>query len=161
AADAERAAAHERAVAAGAAAAATRARLEELNARLAEEEARGIARAARRIGGRRGGAGPGAPPPLRAPPPARPPRASPAYIAAAADVPGLTRERGGLIVGERAAVAAGTDDARERRFRDAVSAAGGGILDGAIRRDSAGAARRILARSAWLPDLGACLALQG
>ena len=161
AADAERAAAHERAVAAGAAAAATRARLDELNARLAEEEARGIARAARRIGGRRVDEDLDVDPPLRAAVETALAEASRAYIVAAADVPNLTRERGGLIVGERASVAAGSDDARERRFRDAVSAAGGGILEGAIRRDSAGAARRILARAAWLPDLGACLALQG
>ncbi len=52
-ADAERAAAHQRAVTASASAATLRARLDGLEARLAEEETRGIARAARRAGGRR------------------------------------------------------------------------------------------------------------
>ena len=30
----------------------------------------------------------------------------------------------------------------------------------AVRRDTGGAARRVLARAAWLPDLAACLAIQ-
>ena len=51
--DADRAAAHERAVGASARAAAVRAQLDGLQGRLAEDEARGIARAARRLGGRR------------------------------------------------------------------------------------------------------------
>jgi chromosome segregation protein len=41
-----------------------------------------------------------------------------------------------------------------------LAAAGGGILDAAVRRDSLGAARRLLARCVWLPVLSACLAIQ-
>jgi chromosome segregation protein len=160
AADAERAAAHERAIAAGAAAAALRARLEEMTARLAEDESRGIARAARRVGGHRVDEDLDVDPPLRGAIETALAGASRAYIVGAAEVPSFNRERGGLIVGERAAAPAGNEDARDRRFREAVSAAGGGFLDVAIRRDPAGAARRILARAAWLPDLAACLAIQ-
>ncbi len=55
---------------------------------------------------------------------------------------------------------AGPEDARERRFRETIQAAGGGTLDAAVRRDATGAVRRLLARAAWLPDLAACLDVQ-
>ena len=160
AADAERAAAHERAVAASAAAAEVRVRLDGLQARLAEEETRGIARAARRSGGRRVDEDLSIDPPLRAAAEAALAGATRAYVVPADAIPGLATERGSLVVAERAAGPAAADDVRERRFREAVAGAGGGILDAAVRRDVTGAARRILARAAWLPDLAACLAIQ-
>ncbi len=89
-----------------------------------------------------------------------------AYVVRGDAVPSLAAERGALIVAERAAApateaAAGiSSDARERRFRDALSEAGGGLLIDAIRRDDTGAARRALRRAAWLPDLATCLAIQ-
>jgi chromosome segregation protein len=160
AAEAARATAHERAVAAGAAAAASRAHLDELRARLAEEEARGIARAAKRVGGRRVDEDLDVDPGFRAAVGAALADRSRAYVVGSATVGSLARERGGVVVEERAAVALPPDDAKDRQFRETVAAAGGGSLDTAVRRDGTGVARRLLARVAWLPDLDACLAVQ-
>jgi chromosome segregation protein len=158
--DADRGAAHERAVTASASAAAVRARLDGLEGRLVEEESRGIARAARRAGGRRVDEDLAIDPALRAAAEAALAEATRAYVVAADSVQALAAERGSLVVAERAAGSTGPEDARERRFREALAAAGGGTLDSAVRRDTTGAARRLLARSAWLPDLAACLAIQ-
>jgi chromosome segregation protein len=160
AADAERAAAHEAAVAASAAAAAMQAQLDALTARLAEEETRGIARAARRAGGRRLDEDLMIDPPLRSAVEAALAEAIRAYVVGADAVQALAAERGSLVVLERSAGPIAPGDARERRFREALAVAGGGTLDAAVRRDATGAARRILARAAWLPDLAACLAIQ-
>ncbi len=160
AADAERAAAHERAVAVSATTAAARARLDGLEGRLAEEESRGIAKAARRVGGRRLDEDLSIDPSLRAATEAALAETTRAYIVGADAVALLAAERGSLVVAERAAGAAAPDDQRERRFREALTTAGGGTLDGAVLRDATGAARRLLARAAWLPDLTACLAIQ-
>jgi chromosome segregation protein len=65
-----------------------------------------------------------------------------------------------LLIEERFTGSEPTSDAATRRCLDAVADAGGGRLADAIRRDGSGAARRLLARAVWLPDLGACLALQ-
>jgi chromosome segregation protein len=159
-ADAERAAAHERAVGASARSADVRARLDAVEGRLAEEETRGIARAARRSGGRRVDEDLSIDPPLRAAAEAALAGATRAYVVPGDAVAGMSRERGALVVAERATGPVPADDARERRFRDALAAAGGGTLDAAVRRDVTGAARRLLARAAWLPDLAACLAMQ-
>ncbi len=158
--DADRAAAHERAVTASARAAAVRAQLDGLEARLAEDEARGIARAARRHGGRRLDEDLAIDPPLRAAAEAALAAMTRAYVVPGDAVTSLASERGTLVVAERTTGSAAPDDARERRFREAVAAAGGGTLDTAVRRDTTGAARRLLARAAWLPDLAACLAIQ-
>jgi len=158
--DAGRAAAHERAVTASARAAAVRAQSDGLEARLAEDEARGIARAARRIGGRRLDEDLAIDPPLRAAVEAALAAMTRAYIVPADAVTSLAAERGALVVAERASGSAVPDDARERTFREVVAAAGGGTLEAAVRRDTSGAARRLLARAAWLPDLAACLAIQ-
>jgi chromosome segregation protein len=141
--------------------AAVGAQLDALRTRLAEEESRGIARAARRVGGRRLDEDLVIDPAFRPAAEAALADAGRAYVVGAAAVPSLAAERGSLVVAERARVPAGSDDARERRFRDQLAVAGGGTLDGAIRRDTHGAARRLLARSGWLPDLAACLAIQG
>ena len=158
--DAERAAAHERAVTASASAAAVRARLDGLEGRLVEEESRGIARAARRAGGRRVDEDLSIDPALRAAAEAALAEATRAYVVGADSVQALAAERGSLVVAERATGTTAPGDARDRRFREALAAAGGGTLDGAVRRDTTGAARRLLARAAWLPDLAACLAIQ-
>ncbi|MEA2611764.1 MAG: chromosome segregation protein, partial [Chloroflexota bacterium] len=158
--DADRAAAHERAVSASAAAAAARARLTDLEVRLAEEGSRGIGRAARRAGGRRLDEDLAIDPALRAAAEAALADAIRAYLVTGDAVRSLAAERGSVIVAERAAGPAAAEDARERRFREALAAAGGGTLDEAVRRDSTGAVRRLLARAAWLPDLAACLAIQ-
>ena len=158
--EAARASAHERAVTASARAASVRAQLDGLEARLAEDEARGIARAARRVGGRRLDEDLAVDPPLRAAAEATLAAMTRAYVVPADAVSSLATERGALVIAERASGPGGADDPRERRFREALAAAGGGTLDTAVRRDTTGAARRLLARAAWLPDLDACLAIQ-
>ena len=78
-------------------------------------------------------------------------------------MPDIAGQRGALIVEERTSAGASAGVAtepRERRFRDALAGVGGGLLADAIRRDGAGAASRVLARAAWVPDLAAGLAIQ-
>jgi chromosome segregation protein len=157
---ANRAAADERAVGVGASMASVRGRLDALAARLAEDEARGIARAARRLGGRRLDEELDLEPGFRRAAETALAEATRAYIVGSDTVVALAGERGTLLVAERAAGAPASDDPRERRFRDRLSEAGGGTLDAAIRRDPNGAARRLLARAAWLPDLAGCLTIQ-
>jgi chromosome segregation protein len=159
-AEAVRVAAADRSARAGAIVAASRGRLASLESRLAEDDLRGISRAARRHGGRRVDDDLVVEPGLRAAVEAALAGAARAYIVAAAAVPELGTERGVIVVGERAGTAAMAADAKERRFRDALAAAGGGMLAEAVGRDGAGAARRLLAHAAWLPDLAACLAIQ-
>ena len=159
-AEAARVNADEHAAGAGATLASVRARLSALESRLAEEEARGIARAARRVGGHRLDEDLAIAPEFRPAAEAALAEATRAYVVGADVVASLANERGSLVVAERAASSAAADDAGERRFRERLAAAGGGILDTAVRRDSLGAARRLLARCAWLPDLSACLAIQ-
>ena len=139
-----------------------RARLDGLEARLAEEEARGIARAARRVGGRRLDEDLAIEPRLRAAAEAALADATPRLRRRPADaVPALAGgARLALVVTERVAARPAADD----RTRAPVP----GGPRGGRRRDPrrggparpGGAARRILARAAWLPDLAACLAIQ-
>ena len=160
AAEAERSAAEARAVGAEADLAAVQNRTRSLEARLAEEEGRGIAKAARRHGGRRVDEELVIDPGLRAAVEAALGEATRAYLVKSSTVTDLATERGALIVEERASAAAPTADARERRFLDAVSTAGGGLLADAVQRDGNGAARRLLSRAAWVPDLASCLSVQ-
>ena len=134
--------------------------LEALVARLAEEESRGIARAARRSGGRRLDEDLVIDPAFRRAVEAALAQAIRAYVVGADAVAGLATERGSLVVADRTQASAASGDARERRFREQLAAAGGATLDGVVQRDPGGAARRLLARCAWLPDLAACLAIQ-
>jgi chromosome segregation protein len=160
-AEAERAAMADRAAATSAAAAGLRGRAEALADRLAEEERRPIARAARKAGGRRLDEDLAVDPDLRAAVEAALADRARAYLVASADVADLAGERGRLLVEERLAGAVPDPDAATRRCLDAVAAAGGGQLADAVRRDATGGVRRLLARSVWLPDLAACLAIQG
>ncbi len=165
-ADAARTSAESRSAAAQAGLAAATARQRILESRLAEEEGRGIARAAKRLGGRRLDEDLVVDTSLRSAVEAALAEAARAYVVRGDAVPSLAAERGALIVAERAAAppteaaAGASSDARERRFRDALSDAAGGLLIDAIRRDDTGAARRALRRAAWLPDLATCLAIQ-
>ena len=120
AAEAERSAAEARAVAAEADLAAVQGRARSLEARLAEEEGRGIAKAARRHGGRRVDEELVIDPGLRAAVEAALGEATRAYLVKASAIADLSTERGALIVEERASAAAPAADARERRFLDAV-----------------------------------------
>ena len=158
--DALRAAAADRVARLNSMAATARGRLQSLEARIAEDEARGIARAAKRQGGRRVDDDLVVEPAFRAAVEAALAGATRAYVVASAAVTDLGAERGLVVVEERTGTAPGPADARERRFRDALATAGGGILADAVGRDGAGVARRLLAHAAWLPDLAACLAIQ-
>ncbi len=143
-----------------------RARVAAAEARLAEDESRGIARAARRLGGRRVDADLEVDPQFRAAIELALGELGRGYIVSRAAVEGLAGERGWLVVdhprtaepgaGGRAARDAGTG-----AFRDRLAMLGGGLLAEAIRRDDAGAVRTLLERTAWTPDLAAALELQG
>jgi len=142
-----------------------RGRLEALEARLAEDEARGIARAARKVGGRRIDEDLAVEPGLRRAVEAALSEAARAYLVDAATVPGLAAERGMLVVdrsgdpGQGSVVADDQPDAAAEARRRAAVLGGGSLLD-SVRRDGTGAARALLARALWLPDLTACLAIQ-
>jgi chromosome segregation protein len=159
-AEADRVAATERAAVASAAVAALRGRVDALAAHLDEDERRPIARAARRSGGRRLDEDLAVDPELRAAVEAALADRARAYLVAADHVTDLATERGRLVVEERLNGGEPASDAATRRCLDAVAEAAGGRLADAVRRDTSGAARRILARAVWLPDLPACLALQ-
>ncbi len=161
-ADARRRSAEEREAGLAAALAAQRARLEALDARLREDEERGIARAARRRGGRRLDDELQVEPRLRAAVESTLDELARAYVVDAATTVALAGERGVLVVRERAT----TDDwpasqtAAERRFIDRLTAAGGSHLADAIRRDPSHSVARVLARSAVVDDLPTALGLQ-
>ena len=160
-AEAERATTADRAAAASAAVAGLRGRAESLADRLAEEERRPIARAARKAGGRRLDEDLAVDPGLRAAVEAALADRARAYLVAAANVADLAGERGRLLVEEQLAGTVSDPDPATSRCLGAVAAAGGGRLGDAVRRDATGAVRRLLARAVWLPDLAACLTVQG
>jgi chromosome segregation protein len=168
AADGARRAATDRAATLGSVLAAARGRHESLARRLAEDEERGIARAARRLGGRRVDEDLGVEPSLRAAVEAALGDLARAYVVDRAGAAGLGAERGHVVVRECLAsadrttgsAAAAASAAELRRVDDAVSAVGGGRLADALRRDPAGVVRPLLARVVWAPDLAAVLELQ-
>lgn len=137
-----------------------RGRLEALERRIAAEEERGIARAARRRGGRQVDADLLVDASLRSAVETALADRRRAYVVGRAAVIDLAAERGALIVEERLAAQPLPAGVAERRCRDRVAALGGGMLEDAIRRDPSGAVRRLLRRAAWLPDLDSCLQLQ-
>ena len=154
----------ERAAKAGTTLAGARGRLEQLERRLAEEEDRGIARAARRLGGRRVDEDLGIEPSLRAAVEAALGELARAYVIERGGATTLAGERGHVIVRERLAAAekvAGGGTAGEiRRLEDALAAVAGGRLTDAVRRDPNGAVRALLGRTVWTPDLAAALEVQ-
>ncbi len=72
----------------------------------------------------------------------------------------LRTRRATLLLPEVPAKAGRGADRDAARIEVAVAAAGGGPLTGAIRRDPAGHVARLLARTFWVPDLEAALALR-
>ncbi len=160
-AEAARQAAAERAAALGSALAAQRGRLEALAVRLVEEESRGIAKAAKRRGGRRLDEELVVEPGLRAAVEAALDEAARAYLVNRDAVGELASERGMLVIADRAAAATGTaGGSGERRFLDRLADLGGTPLADAVRRDPTGAVTRLLGRAVAMPDLDAALALQ-
>ena len=160
--EARRRTAAERAGAAGAALAAQDARLAALDERIREDDQRGIARAAKRRGGRRLDEELVVEPGLRAAVEAALDELSRAYVVDESAAGALAAERGMLVVRERAAGsdAPATPDAVTRRFLDRLAAAGGTRLADAIRRDPSGSVAAVLARTAAVDDLATALALQ-
>ncbi|MEO6207677.1 MAG: chromosome segregation protein SMC [Candidatus Limnocylindrales bacterium] len=159
-AEADRGAAADAAARVSAAVAALGGRLRALTERLDDEERRPIARAARKVGGRRLDDDLVVDPDLRAAVEAALTDRVRAYLVASATVAELATERGRLIVAERLATEAGAHGTTTRALLDAVSAAGGGSMDDAVRRDATGVVRRLLARAAWIPDLAGAMAVQ-
>ena len=163
-AEAARQAATERASAAGTALAEQQGRLGAIDVRLVEEESRGIARAARRRGGRRVDEELVVEPAYRAAVEAVLDEVARAYLVDRASAPDLAGERGLLVLREVAAARAATSgnaaDARERRLLERVADLGGGPLASTIRRDPGGVVSRILARAVVVPDLATAIAIQ-
>ncbi len=150
-----RRAADEGSAAAAEALAAVRARLAAATARFAEDEERGIARAARRAGGRRVDGRLQVDPAFHAAVETALGELARGYLVAGSAVGGLAGERGWLVVEGRQVEATAP-----ATFLDLLARAGGGQLVDGIRRDDVGAARSLLARTAWAPDLASALVLQ-
>jgi chromosome segregation protein len=145
----------EAATAAAVLVAAQRGRVEAATLRLAEDAARGIARAARRVGGRRIDEELVVEPRLRAAVEAALGELARAYLVDVDAIGGLAAERGTVVLDGRLPAAP-----RESAFRERLAALGGGILADAVRRDPLGAASRILGRAGWVPDLAALVDAQ-
>jgi len=160
--DGRRRTAAERSGAAGAALAAQDARLGALEARLREDDERGIARAAKRRGGRRLDEDLVIEPSLRPAVEAALDELARAYLVDESAAGSLAAERGMLVVRERTidGGSAAAPDAPSRRFLERVSDAGGAPLADAIRRDPAGTVTRVLARTVVVDDLAGALRLQ-
>jgi chromosome segregation protein len=164
AAEGARRAAAERAEQSGSRLATMRGRLEALERRIAEEEERGIARAARRLGGRRVDDELAVDPQLRAAVEAALGDLLRAYVVDRAAAPRLAAEQGHLVVRERLGAIdrhpVGGSAADLRRLDEALAAAGGGHLGDALRSDPGGAAQALLRRAVWVPDLERGLRVQ-
>jgi chromosome segregation protein len=143
-----------------------RGRLEALQARLAEDESRGISKAARRVGGRPLSGGLEVEAGFRVAVEAALGEAMRGYVVGHEAALGLEGQRGVLVLeapAEEGRRPAGSARDRAAEAADAAAAAagqGGGRLTDAIRVDPVGAASRLLARSVWVPDLNAALAVQ-
>jgi chromosome segregation protein len=161
-AEADRQAASERAATLGSLLATQRGRLDGLAAALAEEESRGIAKAAKRRGAKRVDEDLVVDPKARHAVEAALHEATRAYLVERGSVGELAAERGMVVVSDGGSPtgSAGLTPA-ETRFVDAAAAAGATRLIDAIRRDPLGAATRLLRRSVIVPDLDAALGLQG
>ena len=163
-----RRAAADRAAAAGSAAAAARGRLEMLEQRLSEEQARGIARAAKRLGGRRVDDSLAVDPEFRAAVEAALGDLVRAYVVEQHSAARLGDERGQLVVREQLAASSrttsgapsGVTPTEMRRLEETVAEVGGGRLSGTVRSEPEGVVRTLLARAVWAPDLAGALRLQ-
>jgi len=164
-----RQAASEKAASTASRVAGLRGRLEALQARLSEDETRGISKAARKVGGKPLSDGLEVESGFRVAVEAALGEAMRGYVVGRDAALGLDGQRGVLILeagaddGRRPAAGRDTRD-RGAEAGEGVAAAaageGGGRLVEAIRVDPAGAATRLLARSVWVPDLNAALVVQ-
>jgi chromosome segregation protein len=165
-----RQAAAERAASTASGTAAMRGRIEAARARLAEDEARGIAKAARKIGGRPVAEGLDVEAGFRVAVEAALGEAMRGFVVGRHAVAALESQRGVLVMeieaaegkrGARDGHGRGTEQAEAlEAAAGAASDRGGGHLSEAIRSDPAGVAARLLARALWVPDMTAALAVQ-
>ena len=141
-----------------------RGRQEQLARRLDEEESRGIARAARKLGGKRVDEDLGIEPSLRAAVEAALGDLARAYVVERGGATSLAGERGHVVVRERLAAAdrvpGGGTAGELRRLDDALATVAGARLTEAVRRDPNGAVRALLGRAVWTPDLASALEVQ-
>jgi chromosome segregation protein len=157
-AEAERHGALQRSATAEARRAALAVRHEGLRARLAEDEERPIARAARRRGGRRIDEGLVVDPAFRAAVELAIGEAGRGFLIDGADVPTLIGERGAIAVRERVeASRSGRGDASP--VRRAMELGGGRLAD-AVRADPGGVATALLSDVVWVPDMDSLLMVQ-
>jgi len=154
-----RQAAAEAASAAGSRFAELTGRLDVLQARLADEERRPIARVARRRGGRRIDEDLAVTPGLRPAVEAALGELGRAYLVPRAAVAEMAGERGVLVVAEGAGLER-PSWAGDPALAPRLAELGGGMLADALRRDPTGVARRLLETACWVPDLAALLELQ-
>jgi chromosome segregation protein len=166
-----RQAASERAASTASGTAAMRGRIDATRARLSEDEARGIAKAARRIGGRPLAEGLDVEAGFRVAVEAALGEAMRGFVVTRGSVAALEGHRGVLVI-EAGAAAEGRRGSRDGHARgsepaEAVEAAagaassrGGGHLAEAVRSDPGGTAARLLSRALWVPDMTAALAVQ-
>jgi chromosome segregation protein len=136
---------------------AARADLESERARIETAEQRGLAKAARRLGGRALTEGLDVDPDLRAAVTAALREAEQGFVLSADRVGEVASERGVVVLED--APAGPILDRQAATAASRASALGGGMLGDAIRRDQGGRARRLLERALWVPDLPAAIAL--
>ena len=155
AADGRRQAAVERAGAAGAALATGRGRLEGLTARMEEDEARGIARAARKLGGRRVDDELVVDPALHAAVEAALGELVRAYVLPRGEVGAVADERGAIVVAER-------EPRHIPETQAALNAVGGRRRRAAdtIRQEPGDVVKSLLTAVGWVPSLDDALAVQ-
>ncbi len=152
--EAERMAVLEEAGTLRARAAAIRGRHEALVARLAEDETRGIGRAARRLGGRAVAADLDVDPSLRIAVAAALGDLARSFVIRRESLAALADERGVVVLGDAAGPgSAPPAPAEVAVVRERAARYAGGLLVDAVRTDREGVARRLLARAAWVPAL--------
>ncbi|HEX7491233.1 MAG TPA: AAA family ATPase, partial [Candidatus Limnocylindrales bacterium] len=145
-----------------------RGRLDALQARLSEDETRGISKAARKLGGKALSDGLEVEAGFRVAVEAALGETMRGYVVGREAALGLDGQRGVLVLetAEEGRKPAAGREARDRgadageAVANAAAGEGGGRLVEAIRVDPAGVATRLLVRSVWVPDLNAALAVQ-
>jgi chromosome segregation protein len=144
-----------------------RGRLDALQARLSEDETRGISKAARKLGGKPLSDGLEVEAGFRVAVEAALGETMRGYVVGREAALGLDGQRGVLVLetaeeGRKPVASAARDRGADAGEAVAAAAAGegGGRLVEAIRVDPAGVATRLLVRFVWVPDLNAALAVQ-
>ncbi len=138
-----------------------RGRVRALATRRGEDESRGLAKRARRQGGRRIDEGIGLDPDLRMAVEAVLGDAANAYAVPEGVAASLGGERGVAVVDRPLARPGGSGVERSTtEFLARVADAGGAPLLEAVRHDPAGIVRRLVANAVWVPDLASLLSLQ-